>query len=289
MSNPSRFLGLLLTGAVLVMGAGAAQVATSGAAWADDNDHEGGGQPNDNLPVYLDQRVHPTAQDSCTSGFIWQGAGNPDTTFQRKRNLDAGMELAIKAIIRSGPDIRSTYVDGNGLVHIEVPTGTQIGNPNRAAWNFTYSYDVALKPSNPNLDHYDGRLWIDLDPSKKTRYLKLKLATGGPVQPVPCGEPDLNGYQWKSGNTVVIPDDEGTPKVTQNSQNYAFYIAAIGDTDSHTPGVQPYTFGPGEFDVVLALREKRPGHGHDDDDDDDGEWTILHVVFNVVAAPTQTP
>lgn len=125
-----------------------------------------------------------------------------------------------------------------------------------------------------------------MDPSKKTRYLKLRLAKGGLVQPVPCLEPDRNGYQWKSGNTVVIPDDEGTEKVTQNSQNYAFYIAAIGDTDRHTPGNQPYTFGPAEFDVVLMLSEKG-GHGNDDDDDDDA--TTLHVVFNVVTAPTQTP
>lgn len=288
MSNVSRFLGLLLTGAMMVVGVGGAHMATPVSAWADDDHDGGGGQPNDKLPVYLDRRVHPTAQDSCAPGFIWQGAGNPDTTFQRKRNLDAGVELAIKAIIRQGPDIRSTYVDGNGLVHIEVPTGAQIGNPNRAAWNFTYSYDVALNPTNPNLDRYDARLWIDLDPSEKTSYLKLNLATGGPIQPNPCLEPDLNGYQWKSGNTVVIPDDEGTQKVTQNSQNYAFYIAAIGDTDRHTPGVQTYAFGPGEFDVVLALREKQPGHNHDDDDDE-GEWTVLHVVFNVVASATQTP
>lgn len=264
-------------------------VAISGAAWADDS--SGGGQPNDKLPVYLDRSAHPTAQDSCNPGFIWQGAGNPNTTFQRKRNLDADVELAIKGIIRQGPDIRSTYVDGDGLVHIEVPTGAQPSNPNRAAWNFTYSYDVALDPSNPPLTNYDGDLWIDLDPSKKTRYLKLTLDTGGAIQPIPCGEPDYNGYVWKSGNTVVIPDDEGTQQVTQNSQNYAFYRTLI-DTDQNTPGIQPYTFGPGQFDVVMALREK--GGNSDDNDDDDeggegGKRTILHVVFDVVTAPTQTP
>lgn len=286
MSTYSRIFGLLLTGAVLVMGVGVSQVATSGAAWADDNGEDG--QPNDNLPVYLDRPVHPTAEDSCNPGFLWQGAGNPSTTFQRKRNLEAGVELALKAIIRQGPDIRSTYADGDGLVHIEVPTGTQVGNPGRAAWNFTYSYDVALDSSNPNLDRYDGDLWIDLDPSKKTRYLKLKLSKGGVIQSDPCLEPDLNGYRWKFGNIVVIPDDEGTQKVTQNSQNYAFYIAAIGDTDRQTPGVQPYTFGLAEFDVVLMLSEK-DGHSDDDDDDDDDDSTILHVVYDVVTAPTQTP
>jgi hypothetical protein len=267
-------------------------------AWADDdNDRSwGGGQPNDSLPVYLDRNVHPTAQDTCTPGFIWQGAGNPATTFQRKRNFDAGVELAIKGIIRQGPDIRSTYVDGDGLVHIEVPTGPQVGNPSRAAWNFTYSYDVALDPSNPTLDFYDGQLWIDLDPSEKTRYLKLRLARIGPTNTVACTEPDLSGFGWKSRNTVVIGDDEGSPdaKVTQNSQNLAFYATLI-DTNPNQPGTQPYTFGPGEFDVVMILGREGGQHDNDDDDDDDEghrRWTILHVVFDVVPGgnrPEQTP
>lgn len=264
----------------LLLGAVALALVAPAPAWGDDDDADG--RPNDNLPVYLDRKVHPTAQDTCDPGFIWQGAGNPDTTFQRKRNLDEGVELALKAIVRQGPDIRSTYVDGDGLVHVEVPTGAQVGNPTRAAWNFTYSYDVALNPSNPNLDGYNGDLWFDLDPSRRTRYLKLKLSKGGPVQSNPCLEPDRNGYQWKSGNTVVIPDDEGTEQVTQNSQNYAFYAALI-DTDRDMPGIQPYTFGRAEFDVVLML-SKKEGH-----DDEDSESTTLHVVFNVVTVPTQTP
>jgi hypothetical protein len=281
-----------LAGAVAVLAVGAAQVPSSGSAWAD-NDNTGGGQPNDKLPVYLDRIVHPTAQDSCAPGTTWVGAGIPATTFQRKRNFDAGVELAIKAQIRQGPDIRSTYVDEDGLVHIEVPTGTQQvpPTPSRAAWNFTFSYDVALDPNNPPLSQWDGQLWIDLDPSEKTKYLKLTLTQGGAIQPNPCLERDFNGYRWRSGNTVVIPDDEGTQHVTQNSQNYAFYTSLI-DTDPSQQGVQPYTFGPGEFDVVMILKGKGGFSQDDDDDDDDGsdkKSTTLHVVFDVVAAPTQTP
>jgi hypothetical protein len=228
--------------------------------------------------------VHPTAQDTCSPGFLWQGAGNPATTFQRKRNIDAGIELAIKAIIRQGPDIRSTYVDEDGLVHIEVPSGAQPTNPARAAWNFTYSYDVALKPGNPTLENYEAELWIDLDPSEKTKYLKLKLAKlGPPPMAVPCGEPDLNGYGWKAGSTTVIPDDDGTNQVTQNSQNLAFYATQI-DGNPNMLGIQPYTFGPGQFDVVMSI--KRKGHGHGNDEK---QTTVLHVVFDVVPAPTQTP
>ncbi len=107
-----------------------------------DNRH--GNNDDNKSPVYLDRALSASGEDTCTPGFLWQGAGNPNTTFQRKRNVDAGIELGIKGIVRQGPDIRSTYVDDDGLVHIEVPAGAQPGNPARAAWNFTYSFDVSL-------------------------------------------------------------------------------------------------------------------------------------------------
>jgi len=245
----------------------------------------GNGSGNDKLPVYLDRPLSPSGEDTCTPGFLWQGAGNPNTTFQRKRNVDAGVELGIKGIVRQGPDIRSTYVDDEGLVHIEVPAGAQPGNPNRAAWNFTYSFDVSLDPGNPTLDSYSAELWIDLDPSEKTEYLKLNLVRlGSPAAAGPCPrEPDTNGFGWKAKNvsTPVIPDDEGTDRVTQNSQNLAFYAAQI-DTNPRMRGVQPYTFGPGQFDVVLKIKRKS-GWGSSNSD------TELHVVFDVVTAPSQTP
>ena len=275
---------LVAVGAALALVVGA----FSSVAWADG---DSGGQPNDKFPVYLDRVVHPTAQD-CP-GLIWAGAGNTATTFQRKRNVHAGVELAIKGKYRQGPDVRSTYVDGDGLVHIEVPAGPQPTAANRAIWNFDYSYDVALDPSNPPLDQYEGQLWIDLDPSQRTRYLKLRLVRLGPNTSLGCpAERDLNGLGWKSGDTVVIPDDEGDPasKVTQNSQNYAFYRSLI-DTDRDEPGVQPYSFGPAEFDVVMIL-SKKSDRGDDDDDDgggdggENGRGTILHVVFDVVTQPS---
>ena len=253
--------------AVMGMGAGLIAATTSAAA-----------APENKLPTYLDVPVHATAQDSCAPGTLWQGGGNPATTFQRKRDEDAGIELAIKGVVRQGADIRSTYVDEDGLVHIEVPTGAQPGVPNRAAWYFTYSYDVALDPSNPTLDKYDAELWIDFDASEKTDYLKLKLAKlGPPPAAVPCPEPDKNGYGWKAGSTIVIGDDEGTDRVTQNSQNLAFYASEI-DSNPNVKGIQPYTFGPGQFDVVMKIRQKGKGGP-----------IVLHVVFDVVSAPTQTP
>ena len=45
------------------------------------------------------------------------------------------------------------------------------------------------------LDGWDAELWVDLDPSEKTKYLKLKLAKlTSPVPAGPCPrEPDYNG------------------------------------------------------------------------------------------------
>ena len=143
--------------------------------------------------------------------------------------------------------------------------------------NFTYSYDVALDPSNPTLDNYEAELWIDLDPSEKTDFLKLELVKLGPPAVFsPCTPGHSNGYGWKNKGTTVIPDDEGTNFVTQNSQNLGFYLSLI-DNDPKAKGIQPYTFGPGQFDVVMSIKRKGT------------EKTVLHVVFDVVDAPTQTP
>ena len=143
------------------------------------------------------------------------------------------------------------------------------------------------------LDSYDAELWIDLDPSEHTDYLKLKLAKLSPPAPEGCPrEPDRNGYGWKAGNTVVIPDDEGTERVTQNSQNLAFYATLI-DNDPNMRGIQPYTFGPGQFDVVMTIKRKGRGEDHRairrGDSERQQHKTTLHVVFDVVDAPTQTP
>ena len=268
MSHLLKCAAGVAVGAVLAVG----NFAGSGLAWADDDDD------NDKLPLYLTQTLDVTAQDTLTPGFLWQGSGNPATNFMVKTDPDNGIELAIKAIIRQGPDIRPTYVDHRGRVHVEVPSGPQPGNPARAAWNFTYSYNTSLPGAAASLDSYEAELWIDLDPSDRQQYLKLKLAKLG--APAAGPEPDHNGYGWKNGSTIVIPDDEGTQRVTQNSQNYAFYAALI-DTNRSQPGIQPYAFGPGEFDVVLKIKEKKRRHGGLDDEHGNDGITV-HVVFNVV-------
>lgn len=260
-----------------------AAIAASTAAFADEwsNFDRWRGGRADGLPLYLHHPAHATAQDTCTPGFLWQGDGNPAVTMQRKRNLTAGIELAIKGIVRFGPDLPVTYMDSSGVIHIEVPSGPFGTTTNRAAWNFTYSYNVALNGSNPVLANYLAWLLIDLDPSKKTKYLPLKLTKLAPYPgalPCPGLAPDANGYGWKYGSSVVIPDDEGTEEVTQNSQNLGFYQTQI-DGDPNTPGIQPYSFGPGQFDVQMII--VRPW--------DLKTLTMIHVAFDVVDDPSQTP
>lgn len=259
---------------------GAAAITASSVAFADewstfDKWRAGRWDP---WPLFLQRPVDSTAQDTCTPGFLWQGEGNPATTMQRKRNTYAGIELAIKGIIRSGPDLPPTYVDSSGVVHIEVPAGTDPNNAARAAWNFTYSYNVALNPANPVLSGYEAFILVDLDPSAKTKYLPLRLAKLAPYPNFPCAvSGDYNGYGWKEGTTIRIGDDEGTEQVTQNSQNLSFgyYLSRI-DGDPNTAGIQPYTFTPGQFDVLMAIVKKW----------DLKTLTTVHVVFDVVSAPS---
>ncbi len=72
-----------------------------------------------------------------------------------------------------------------------------------------------------------------------------------------------SGFGWKAGNTFVIGDDEGTAKVTQNSQNlgFGFYNPAYAAAD----------FPEGQFDVVMILAKKFGPRVN-----------YLHVVFDVV-------
>jgi hypothetical protein len=262
---------LALTAAALAVGIGSAAA-----------DGKFGDHGND-LPLYLTRTLDATAQDTGSPGNMWAGTGIPATNFLVQINPDAGVELGLKAHLRQGPDIPPTYVDDDGRVHVVVPSGQQPANSNRAAWNFTFSVNAALPEAKPSLEDYEVELLIDLDPSKRTDFLKLKLDKLGPPEAAPGQH---NGYGWKAGSTVAIPDDEGTDRVTQNSQNLAFYASAI-DTNPKQPGIQPYTFGPGEFDIVLSIRAKHGKFGKQGKHGKHGWWhgrelARVHAVFDVV-------
>jgi len=253
----------------------AALAASAGPANAD----SGFGDHGNKLLLYLMRTLDPAAQDSGSPGNMWAGSGISATNFHVQINPDAGVELGLKAQLRQGPDIPPTYVDDDGLVHVVVPSGAQPGNPTRAAWNFIFSVNAVMPNARPSLEDYEVELLIDLHPSRKVDFLKLKLVKIGPPAAAPS---QVNRYGWKAGSVVVIGDDEGTDRVSLNSQNLAFYALAI-DTDPAQPGIQPYTFGPGEFDLVLSIRAKDGKHGPKHGVWDNGrELARVHAVFDVI-------
>lgn len=275
--------------ATALVGLGSASLALAG---NDRNRHNDG--PDDDFRVYLNRAIDQSGEDPCHAGEVYQGSGSPNSGWARKRNSDGGIELAIKAIMRQGADIPASYVDGDGIVHFEVSTGPQLVPPtaNRAIWSWNYSYNVGLN-GGPRLDAYDIELWVDLDPTQKTKYMKLNLANLGPASAAPAcpGNAGTNGYGWKTADgsvfpqgTVVIGDDEGTEQVTQNSQNTAFYTTLI-DANSHQAGQQDYAFGPGQFDVVMIVKKSQRNRPHRSEKSD----TVLHVVFDVVDGGTAQP
>jgi hypothetical protein len=263
--------------AVLTIGLGAVS------AFASNDRNRDNNGPNDDFRVYLNRAIDSRGEDPCHAGEVYQGSGAPNTGWARKRNLDAGIELALKAIMRQGPDIPASYVDSNNLIHFEVPSGTQVGNPNRAAWSWNYSIIVGLLPGNPDLlTGYDIELWVDSDATERQQWVKLKLGrVGAATTQTACGtgvEPDLNGLGWKNKGQVIIGDDEGTDHETQNSQNVAFWLSVI-DSSRRDQGIQTYTYGPAQFDVILSVK-KTSDRGNSGD-----TRTTLHVVFDVLDPP----
>ncbi|MEJ8574411.1 hypothetical protein [Microbaculum marinum] len=210
-------------------------------------------------------------EDPAAPGTLWVGTGIPATNFILQRYAGRGVELAIKVHLRQGADLLPSYVDTDGILHVEVPAGHQmapIEHINRAKWNFTFSVDTGFRTKKYTLEDFTARLFVDVDPSRKTDFLKLDLAV---KDEFPVGQ--YNGYGWEYDGDFIITDDEGTNVVTQNSQNLAFYDEFI-DADPDAPGQQSYMeadFPPGEFDVVLHLIAA------------DKTWRAkLHVVFDVV-------
>ena len=144
--NSRQLLARTLMTAAMTLALAAATGATAKA-----HEHHGEHHGDNGNSVYLNRDVHPTATNSycpANPGQLWQGAGNAPTTFQRVRNVKDGIELGLKAVLRSvGGDFPATYVDDDGVVHIEVPSGSQTDpspQTNRAKWNFAYSVDVGL-------------------------------------------------------------------------------------------------------------------------------------------------
>jgi len=116
-----------------------------------------------------------------------------------------------------------TVHGGNGHDYIDGGDGDDVlfGDAGtRAAWSFQYSIATGLNGETTDLDSFDFKLLIDVDPTAGTSYVTLELEPE--VTPQAAGQ---SGFQWRDEATTLVPisDDEGNANVTQNSQNYAFY------------------------------------------------------------------
>jgi hypothetical protein len=218
---------------------------------------------------------------------MFTGNGNSPNGFAIVReSFDcSSVEIALKGKLRGGADIPGV-LQADGLVHYDVPAGNNGGTPPRALWNVDYSV------TSTQLDDLTLVLKLDIDPrANRTEYVTLigeREAPGNPTEDPDTGTGLPSGFVWRDADTgtPVIADDKGWQQTTQNSENilFAFWGSHI-DANPATPAQDPYTGGPGQFDVVLAAYDQDKHY-------DVGEWqtqgfkhldlvAVNHVVFDV--------
>lgn len=202
-----------------------------------------------NVPITsLNATVGP-AGTNPTTGNLYFGSGNPPTGFLQQR-VD-GVELNLAVIYRQGDTLRHpSMIDGCGRMIYRVPTGTQVvdlvhnvpvANPARAAWSINYAVVTPEQDLASWLQNHRLYIYLDRDQSDDTRQFTALVAVYDPAKP--------NGSKivWKDvkTGTVVIGDDGGTSKTTQNSENIAFSFWLPSG----------YAYGPGIFSVELSAVE----------------------------------
>lgn len=169
--------------------------------------------------------VDPAASDDRNADGIDEqmhyGTGNSNGSFNVVRHEGAGVELALKAkeFGPNGGDYSSAYrfYDDDGVLHYNVSSGTSPDNANRADWSLDYAATILSQGTD---ESWTFKLWIDLDETEGVNLVEIPMTVfGGQLQ---------------------------------GSSNYGFAsIRGAIDIDDDTPGIQPYAFGPGEFDIVL--------------------------------------
>jgi|GEM_PF-1857389 len=220
-----------------------------------------------------DATLDASAQDPLSPGNIYAGSGNTATGWNVVQNLEHDIELGIHVKYRSSlHDVNPTSVDMDGTANYTVDDGPQLDGVNgasgtrldRAAWSFDYSVSTALDGSMDTLADFDLRLLIDLDPSANTSFLDLAFAASGLSSPTgvwQLASPVASVVGLLPAGTGFIFDDEGTTRVTQNSQNFGFNPAGgalpglrnLMDFDGNplTDDAALYNFTPGVFDIYL--------------------------------------
>lgn len=179
-------------------------------------DYDKGWDRPDYVEQDLNANIDPLARDG---GEMYYGDGNTIDDWNVVRHEGAQLELGLKVKHRGGDEYAESFIDDDGIAHYEVATGSQIGNANRAEWNFDFSgTDYSAD------DDFTYTLELDFDPGE--------------------------GEQWVTLYSSDAPLDTslGDGSIFQNSSNIAFYRNFI-DADPDADGIQPYAFGEGTFGV----------------------------------------
>jgi len=206
-----------------------------------------------NNDVYFaDALLDNSAQKPGTDDMI-NGSGIPADHFGIVQDLGAGIELGLKVHDRFGPNPTILHSDANGYADgvLEFQVDAGAGNPptnTRATWNFDFSIATGLNGATTGLSDFHFKLLVDVDKGAGTDFHVWELGAGG------VGSANTHWNDTSAPlSPIIIGDDGGIAnKVTQNSENFGFgFIRNFIDDDSGTPGIQPYNFGPGEFDIIL--------------------------------------
>ena len=166
--------------------------------------------------------------DSINTNEMWSGSGNTITNFTIVENDDAGVELALKAKIRQGPDIvptGDTYVAPTGPQ--DDAHGSQADNAGRAAWSFDFSVNGDTD-NNGLPSGFIFQLEVDVDKGAGTKFATVYKGT----------------IAGSSGQFADGFNGDGT--VVDNSQNYVFFTSLF-------PASSPYNMNDeGTYEIRLS-------------------------------------
>lgn len=218
--------------------------------------------PTDTITYNPSANLNPTAHNPDNTVNV--GAGNMADDYAVVHNVTQGVEIGFKPHIRQASVVNGDYAatqnaDGTFSVNVAAGSQSQAGgaqsdNPNRAHWNLDYSLDVDTNGSGRTLADVTAVLRIDTDPTTGVHYEDFVMTLLGP-----------GNTPWVHTSGIAggaMGDDDGTTHtdLSQNSINFGFaFLANKIDEDPVAAGIQPYTFGPGMFDVTMDVYDKVSG------------------------------
>ena len=190
-------------------------------------DYDRGWDRPDYLDISYDAVVDPLARTAANK--MYYGSGNPTDDWTIVRHEGAQVELALKVKHRGGDEYPEASIGADGIAVYHVQKGSPAGRPDIAEWNF----DFAATDYSPDRN-FTYVVELDLDPT--------------------------DGVDWFTIYSSAVPLDTkfGTGATFQNSSNVGFYetghpvLGGPGIDIDPAPGLQPYAFEDGSFNVRLS-------------------------------------